>query len=359
MEGSREQGFVTIFFALVAMTMISVGALAIDYSRALRDQRNRQMAADAASFSAVNLLHEKNPATGDKYDESDIIAQVQEVLTKNGFDPSGVVVKCGVWDKSNRTFTQCDSADPVCTCTDDQAQAIGVEIPFSTQTTLAGLLNVKTVNQTISSVSWRERINDYCPRPFGINLSGVYAPGSLTPVSGIADLTSCGLNCEFTSESGTGNWGKMVVPGVQDGNNQQLWEKHMYSEDYSDCIDYSLFTDSGATYDANPRSSGVKEYFEQLVEKDEEDREVVLPIFETVGGGPLNGSSEQVKVAGYMKAVIQSCYINRSPSPVDCKDFNGSGCSNVTLSFEVKALDVDPDEVLAKQVYTMPRVLRQ
>jgi Flp pilus assembly protein TadG len=359
MESSKEEGFVTIFFALVAMTMLSVGALAIDYSRSLRDQRNRQMVADAASYSAANLLHEKDPSDGSKYDESDILAQVQEVLRINGFDPSAVTVKCGVWDKGNRTFTQCESVDPACTCTDDRAQAVGVEIPVLTQTTLAGILNVSDVSQAVSSVSWRERIRDYCPRPFGIHLAGVYAPGALNPVSGISDLTSCGLNCEFTSEPGTGNWGQMVIPGVTNGKNRQLWEKHMYSRDYADCLDYELFNEAEAVYDANPGSSGVKEYFEQLVERDEEDREVVLPIFDSVSGGPIKGASTPLKIIGYMKAVIQSCYINKSPAPVDCRDFNGSGGSNVTLSFEVKAVDVDPEEVLAKQVYTKPRVLRQ
>lgn len=188
----REGGFVIFLMVIFTSLLIMSLAFAVDISRAHDQQRQIQIAADAASLAAVGALGEADSYSG-------VLSAVTTIAQANGVAPSEVLYsppRCGVW--SNGSFT----ANSGTTC-NSSSTAVEVSVHRAMPTTFGRLFSFNEFALQARSIGYLPPpTNGTCIRPFGIESSHISRLN--VPVGGT--VTVSGLQ-------GAGNWGKLDIGG--------------------------------------------------------------------------------------------------------------------------------------------------
>lgn len=192
MEHQSHRGFILVLCSILMTLLVTFLAFSIDLAKAYYERRNLQIAADAASLAASNML-------GPTINYSTILATITSVANANAVTAAEVThvqPRCGVWDSN--TFVP-QSAN-VC---DRASTAVEVTIHRSVAASFGRIVGINDIKISARSVSYKplyERGN--CIRPFGIEESFLsslrMSEGSTFTVGG-------------TQESG--NWGKIDLNG--------------------------------------------------------------------------------------------------------------------------------------------------
>lgn len=198
-SGAQECGFITcllLFFAAILMMSL---AFAVDIGRAHDQQRQIQIAADAASLAALNSL-------GQTASYSAVLVTVVGFAEANGVSLNEIMEtppRCGVW--SGDTFVpqaanQCDSS----------ANAVEVSITRSLPSHFARVLNQRAFDLTVRAIGHLPpATNGSCIRPFGVEDS--YLSRLNLPTGGTFSVWG---------NQGAGNWGKLDIAGNMSSGEQ-------------------------------------------------------------------------------------------------------------------------------------------
>jgi len=189
---ASQAGFVVFLFLILAMVLLTSLALGVDIGKAYDNQRQIQIAADAASLAALTAL-------GSETSYSRVVAMILTIAAANGVDSDEVLgspPRCGRWD--NVSFAP--EQDGVCR---GDSTAIEVTVRRAVPTNFGRLANKPEFNLTARSVGYLPApTSGNCIRPFGIEQSFLSS----------LDLQDGGtFSLSGTQESG--NWGKIDLNG--------------------------------------------------------------------------------------------------------------------------------------------------
>lgn len=195
----REGGFVLcLLLVFVAILMMSL-SFAIDIGRAHDQQRQMQIAADAASLAALGSL-------GAASSYSSVLTTVTAIAQANGVSPQEIMAnppRCGVWSEGSfvpQRTSQCDSS----------STAVEVSVNRSLPAHFARILNKEQFNLTARAISYLPpAVNGSCIRPFGVENS------YLSPLN-----IPAGGTFSVRGTQGSGNWGKLDIGGNMSSGTQ-------------------------------------------------------------------------------------------------------------------------------------------
>jgi Putative Flp pilus-assembly TadE/G-like len=195
----NERGFVICLFMVFAAILMMSLAFAVDIGRAHDQQRQIQIAADAASLAALGSL-------GESSSYADMLATITTIAEANGVslqELMGSPPRCGIWSDGAfvpQTASLCDSS----------TTAVEVSINRSLPAQFARLLNRSTFDLTARAVSYRPPAsNGSCIRPFGVENSFLSRLG-----------LPAGETFSIRGNQGSGNWGKLDIGGNMSSGTQ-------------------------------------------------------------------------------------------------------------------------------------------
>lgn len=196
---SREGGFVIFVMVIFTSLLIMSLAFAVDISRAHDQQRQIQIAADAASLAAAGAL-------GQAGSYSSVLSTVTTIAQANGVAPSEVLYtppRCGVW--SNGSFTA--NSGTIC---DSSSTAVEVSIHRAMPTTFGRFFHLNQFALQARSIGYLPPpTGGSCIRPFGIESSHLTRLN--VPVGGTVTVSGT---------QGAGNWGKLDIGGNSSSGTQ-------------------------------------------------------------------------------------------------------------------------------------------
>ena len=148
-----EDGVVSVWYVLMAMTILAIGGFAIDHSRVLAEQTRLQVAADAAAHAAAWELVHFDP-------KGDVPAQLA-AARKKGMEyaaanlgagrPTSILspdIEIGTWDNTKRTFTATSAKVDAVRVTSYRIDSRSDPLP----TTYLGLVGLKSFDLAKASV---------------------------------------------------------------------------------------------------------------------------------------------------------------------------------------------------------------
>lgn len=174
-------------------------AFAVDIGRAHDQQRQIQIAADAASLAALGAL-------GQNASYANVLAAVSSIARANGVSDTEVLAsppRCGTWSNGSfvpHTGNRCDSS----------STAVEVSILRYLPTSFGRVLNKNTFTLRAHSIGYLPPpVNGSCIRPFGVESS--YLSNLNLPVGGTFSVQGA---------QGSGNWGKLDIGGNMSSGTQ-------------------------------------------------------------------------------------------------------------------------------------------
>jgi hypothetical protein len=194
-----EGGFVLcLLLVFVTILMMSL-AFAVDLGRAHDQQRQIQIAADAASLAGLGTL-------GGASSYSSMLGTVTAIAQANGVSLQEIMAnppRCGVWSQGSFVPQRPSQCDPSST-------AIEVSVNRSLPAHFARILNRDQFNLTARAISYLPPAeNGSCIRPFGVESS------YLLPLS-----IPAGGTFSVQGNQGSGNWGKLDIGGNMSSGTQ-------------------------------------------------------------------------------------------------------------------------------------------
>ena len=149
-----ESGMISVWYVMMAMTMLAIGGFAIDHSRVMAEQVRLQVAADASAHAAAWSLVDFDP-------EGNIPAQLaaaRNLGMRYAADnlgsgrPTSILtsdIEFGKWNEATRTFTSSGSSfDDAVRVTSRRASSRSDALP----TTYLGLVGLASFDVTMQSV---------------------------------------------------------------------------------------------------------------------------------------------------------------------------------------------------------------
>ena len=195
----QERGFVLLLFLVFAAILMMSLAFAVDIGKAHDQQRQIQIAADAASLAAIGAL-------GNSPSYENMLAAVTSIAHSNGVSLAELMEsppRSGTW--SNGAFVPHPS--PGC---DHSSTAVEVSVYRTLPTNFARLLNKNQFDLRARAIGYLPpSINGSCIRPFGVENS--YLSRLSVPVGGTFSVRGV---------QGSGNWGKLDVGGNMSSGTQ-------------------------------------------------------------------------------------------------------------------------------------------
>lgn len=189
---TSESGFVILLFFIFTAIMMTSLAFAVDMGKAYDQQRQIQIAADAASLAAVNTL-------GARASYSTMLSTVGAIAAANGITTEELMEqppRCGTWSEGHFV----PHSGRVCNQT---STAVEVTIKRSVPTNFARMANKSEFNLTAQSVGYMPPpTGGSCIRPFGIE-------ESYLSCLNISD----GDTFSVSGTQGSGTWGKVDING--------------------------------------------------------------------------------------------------------------------------------------------------
>jgi len=194
-EAAFVVSFLLVFVAILMMSL----AFAIDIGRAHDQQRQIQIAADAASLAALGSIDASSSY-------SSVLATVTTIGQANGVSTQEIMTtppRCGVWNQGTfvpHQASQCDSS----------STAVEVSVSRSLPTHFARILHKDHFSLSARAVSYRAPpMNGSCIRPFGVENS--YLSRLNLPAGGTFSVQGT---------QGSGNWGKLDIGGNMSSGTQ-------------------------------------------------------------------------------------------------------------------------------------------
>jgi hypothetical protein len=195
----KERGFVVFMLMVFAAILMMSLAFAVDIGRAHDQQRQIQIAADAASLAALGSLERSSSY-------ADVLATVAMIANANGVSLQELMEsppRCGIWSNGSfvpQTANQCDSS----------STAVEVSINRSLPAHFARLLNRSTFDLTARAISYLPpATNGSCIRPFGVENSFLSRLG-----------LPAGDTFSIEGNQGSGSWGKLDIGGNMSSGTQ-------------------------------------------------------------------------------------------------------------------------------------------
>jgi len=195
----RERGFAILLVSMFLVVLLAFLAFSMDLARVYDERQQIQIAADAASLAAVNVL-------GAGVDYASVLATITSIAQANsvlGEEVAEVKPRCGTWSDGQFHPQQ----EGVC---DGDTTAVNVTIRRKVPTSFSGLSRLSGSTVVASAVSYKPlSIPGNCIRPFGVEASFLaelnVQPGGTFTLNG-------------TQESG--NWGKIDLDGNSSSGQQ-------------------------------------------------------------------------------------------------------------------------------------------
>lgn len=188
-------GVALVLLALLLFVLCGAAAMTIDVGAVYEQGRMAQYAVDAGALAAARLLTAA---------DSVVAREGAALAAENGLsNGDGVTVRCGYWDRSTKTFTNCSpmchsQRCPCTSCADGAVNAVRVSAARIVPTTFGRVLGITRVTPAVEAIALRQNLPGHCIRPFGI-------------VSGVLRNLLPGQT--FTVGDASSNWGKLDIGG--------------------------------------------------------------------------------------------------------------------------------------------------